>query len=363
MDKILVINPGSTSTKVAVFADEEMIFESTISHSLAELAKFPTIYDQHGFRKTAILDALAAHQVNLGEMAAVVGRGGTVRPLESGTYRINEAFKADCRLGFLGQHASNLGAILADELASEWGIPAYIVDPPVVDELSEIARVTGLPDMHRKSRFHALNQKASARMAAAEIGKSYQEARIIVAHLGSGISVGAHENGRVVDVNDCLDSEGPLMPERSGSLPVGDVVKMCFSGLVSQEEMARKLTGGGGMVAHLGTNDLREAVRRIAAGDEYARLIYQAMAYQTAKWIAANAAVLAGKVDAIVITGGVAHDRDMVKMISGRVAWIAPVIVYPGENEMAALALGVLKVLRGQETAKNYDEETILPLR
>jgi butyrate kinase len=356
MNKILVINPGSTSTKVALFLDLSKQFEHVIRHDACELAKYECIYDQYNWRKMMILEQLKSEKLDMKTLSAVVARGGAVRPMKSGTYRINDQFKEDCRSGYSGQHASNLGAILADEIAAELGIDSFVVDPPTVDEMQAVARITGLPDMHRKSRFHALNQKASARKAANTLGKEYVETRLIVAHLGGGISVGAHMSGRVVDVNDCYDSEGPLMPERAGTLPVGQVVDMCFSGRYNRKQIEHKLVGQGGLVAHLGTNNLEDVVRRIEAGDIGAELVYKAMAYQCAKHIAASAAVLKGRTDAIVITGGMAYDNRLVTLISERVEWIAPLLIYPGDNEMEAMAHGAYRVLTGEEEAKNYDE-------
>ncbi len=356
MNKILVINPGSTSTKVALYLDQNMQFEHVIRHDARELAKFDCIYDQYRWRKTMILEELKAEKLDMKTLSAVVARGGAVRPMKSGTYRINNQFKEDCRSGYSGQHASNLGAILADEIAVELGIDAFVVDPPTVDEMQEVARITGLPNMHRKSRFHALNQKASARKAANTLGMEYEETRLIVAHLGGGISVGVHLGGRVVDVNDCYDSEGPIMPERAGTLPVGQVVEMCFSGQYDRKQIERKLVGQGGLVAHLGTNSLEEVMRRIEAGDRKAELVYEAMAYQCAKHIAASAAVLKGRTDVIVITGGMAYDNRLISLIRERVEWIAPLLIFPGDNEMEAMAYGAYRVLIGEEEAKNYDE-------
>lgn len=356
MQKLLVINPGSTSTKIAIFDEDKPSFLVTIRHPAEELEKYATIYDQFTFRRDAITQTLETFGVGLDKLTAVVGRGGAVRPLVGGTYNINDQMLEDCRVGFSANHASNLGAVIAHEIATERSISAFVVDPPVVDELSDVARVSGFPGMPRKSVFHALNQKATARRAAREIGKDYESARIIVAHLGGGISIGAHENGRVVDVNNCYDSEGPIMPERSGTLPIGAVVKICYSGEYSQEEVKKMLTGHGGMVAYLGTNDMRDVAKMIEAGDRQAQLVFDAMAYQVGKAIGSRATVLKGKVDAIVLTGGVAYDEDLVKNICERVAWIAPVKVYPGEDEMEALAKGALRVLTGMEAAKDYDD-------
>lgn len=352
--RLLVINPGSTSTKIAVFDNEKPVFEETIRHSNEELAPYATIIDQFEFRKNMILDTLNAKGINITKLSAVIGRGGMVKPIESGTYTVNEAMLKDLRVGIMGQHASNLGGIIAYEIASQLHIPSYIVDPVVVDELDDIARITGMPELKRVSILHALNQKAVAKRAAKEMGKAYEDINLIVAHLGGGISVGAHRKGRVIDVNNALDGEGPMSPERAGTLPVGGLIKMCYSGKYTIEEMKKKIVGKGGLVAHLGTNDGREVVRRIKAGDKHAELVYKAMAYQVGKEIGACAAVLEGKVDAICITGGLAYDEILVGWIKEMVQFISQVLIYPGEDEMIALAEGGLRVLRKEEEPKEY---------
>ncbi len=361
MFRLLVINPGSTSTKVAVYEDEQPLFVETLRHSSQEIGAFEHILDQYDFRLQTVLDLLQARQIPLTSLSAVVGRGGLLRPIPSGTYRVNDRMVAELRnRNKEREHASNLGAPLAFEIANRVGVPAFIVDPVCVDEFDDVARVSGLPEIERKSLSHALNLKAVARRAAQDLGRPYAEVNLVVAHLGGGISVTAHRRGRMVDVNQALDGTGPFAPERAGGLPVGDVVRMCFGvapyeGLnLTYEQMFRKLAGQGGLVAHLGTNNAMEVERRIAAGDEHARLIYQAMAYQIAKEIGAMATVLKGQVDAIVITGGVAHSEMLLGWIRERVAWIAPVLVYPGEDEMLALAQGAFRVLRGEEEAKEY---------
>jgi len=267
MNRILVINPGSTSTKVAVYEGDQPVFEKSLSHSNADLERFSTIYEQYGFRKMAIEQSLDEAGIMPDQLTAVVGRGGGLRPLRGGVYRVKARMLEDCRIGYSASHASNLGAIIAHEIAAENGLAAFVVDPPVVDELNDLARCSGLPGMSRKSLFHALNQKATAYRAAAAMGIEYAQARIIVAHLGGGITIGAHEHGRVVDVNNGYDAEGPMAPERAGTLPVGDVVKLCFSGRYSHDEVKRMLVGAGGMVAHLGTNDMRRVREMIEAGD------------------------------------------------------------------------------------------------
>jgi len=361
MHRLLVINPGSTSTKVAVFEDEQPLFVETLRHSSHEISAFPHILDQYEFRLETVLDLLQRREVALSSFSAIVGRGGLLRPIPSGTYRVNERMVAELdRRDKEREHASNLGAPLAFEIANRTGIPAFIVDPVCVDEFDDIARVSGLPEIERQSLSHALNLKATARRAARDLGRPYPELNLVVAHLGGGISVTAHRRGRMLDVNQALDGGGPFSPERSGGLPVGDVVRMCFGvapyeGLgLTYEQMFKKLAGQGGMVAHLGTNSAVEVERRIEAGDAHARLIYEAMAYQIAKEIGAMATVLCGDVDAVVITGGVAHSEMLVDWVRQRVQWIAPLLVYPGEDEMLALALGALRVLRGEEPVRHY---------
>lgn len=354
--RLLVINPGSTSTKIAVYEDEKSLLEQTLRHSVEELKDFTSIIDQYQFRKDIILENLHSQGINLNKLSAVVGRGGLLKPIAGGTYSVNDAMVQDLKKGVQGQHASNLGGLIAREIANQFGIPAFIVDPVVVDELNDEARISGMPELERRSIFHALNQKAVARRAAAESGKEYEDANFIVVHLGGGISVGAHMRGRVVDVNNALDGEGPFSPERAGGLPVGDLVKLCFSGKFTQAEIQKKLVGQGGLVAYLGTNDGLTVQRRVEAGDKEAELVYKAMAYQIAKEVGSCAAVLRGDVDAIVLSGGLAYDQDLlVPWIEERVSFIAPVKVYPGEFEMLALAMGGLRVLNGKEAAQEYN--------
>jgi butyrate kinase len=361
MDRLLVINPGSTSTKVALYEDEQPLFVETLRHSSEEINIFPHILDQYAFRLQAVLSLLEEKQIPLTSLSAVVGRGGLLRPISSGTYQVNEEMVT--ALGTRNkerEHASNLGALLAYDIANRVGVPAFIVDPVCVDEFDDLARVSGLPEIERKSLSHALNIKAVARLAAQDLGRLYRELNLVVVHMGGGISVTAHRRGRMVDVNQALDGTGPFAPERAGGLPVGDVVRICFGvspyeGLhLTYEQMFKKLAGQGGLVAHLGTNSAVEVEKRIKAGDEHARLIYEAMAYQIAKEIGAMATVLCGQVDAIVMTGGVAHSTMLLGWIRERVARIAPVLVYPGEDEMLALAQGALRVLRGEEKAQIY---------
>jgi butyrate kinase len=352
--RILVINPGSTSTKIAVYDNEKPVFTEVIRHPAEKVAEFETIYDQRHFRKELVLKALQDNGIMPDSLDAVVGRGGNMKPVEGGTYRVNESMLEHLKIGVMGQHASNLGGIVASSIAQPLGLPAFVVDPVIVDELDDLARISGIPEINRKAKDHPLNQKAVARRAAAELGGEYQDYNFLVAHMGGGISVGVHRKGRIVDVNNCLDGDGPFSPERAGGLPVGSLIDLCFSGDYTKEQIRKKIVGGGGLVAYLGTNDGREIARRIQDGDQYARLIYEAMAYQVAKEIGAGATVLKGDVDAIVLTGGLVYDKLLVGWIKDRVGFISKVLEYPGEFEMMALAEGVLRVLSGKEQAKEY---------
>jgi butyrate kinase len=350
--QILAINPGSTSTKLAIFQGEAELAAETLRHSAAELAGFARVADQSGLRRAAITAFLAAAGVP--RFDAVIGRGGLLRPLDSGVYAVDPTMLDDLRNARHGEHASNLGAILAAELAAVQGCPAYIADPVVVDELDDIARLTGLPQIRRRSIFHALNQKSAAREAVARRGWRYEERKLIVAHLGGGCSVGAHCRGRVVDVNNALDGEGPFTPERAGSLPAGQLLDLVFSGRHSEAELRRMLTGQGGMVAHLGTNDLLETESRAAAGDEAAGLFLRAMACRIAQEIARHGATLEGTVDLIVITGGMAQEPRLVDLVTRRVRFLAPVEVVPGEREMLSLARAAASALAGQTVVRSY---------
>lgn len=346
---ILSINPGSTSTKVAIYKDLDEDFTLTVRHSIEELKMFSRIYEQYEFRKQVVLKALENANIDLKIVNAVVGRGGLVRPIPSGVYRINQKMLDDLKNEVYGEHASNLGAILAFEIAKTIGpsIPSFIVDPVVVDELDDIARISGHPELPRISIFHALNQKAVARRFAREHSKKYEELDLIVVHLGGGITVGVHHNGRVIDVNNGLDGEGPFSPERSGTLPVGQLARLCFSGKYNYTDVRKMITGRGGLVAYLGTNSALEVEERIACGDDYAEMIYKAMAYQIAKEIGAASTVLKGNVDAILITGGLANSPMLVKWIQERVYFIAPIYVYPGEDEMLAMTESIYYALKG----------------
>ncbi|HHS12407.1 MAG TPA: butyrate kinase [bacterium] len=351
---ILVINPGSTSTKISVFEDESEVLSRNIDHSAEELSGFQHIADQHEFRRRMIEKTLTEAGYSLNQFDAVVARGGLVRPIPGGTYAVNRRMLDDLHEAEWGEHASNLGALLAHELAADVNRPAFIVDPVVVDEMEPLARLSGIPNIERRSIFHALNQKAVARLTAKELGKSYQEVSLIVVHLGGGISVGTHRNGRVIDVNNALNGDGPFTPERAGGVPAGQLIELCFSGRYNEKELKKYLVGGGGMVAYLGTNDMRDVSRRVETGDPQALLYYEAMAYQVSKEIGACASVLKGRIDCIVLSGGLARDEMFVDWIRGRVEWIAPLMVYPGEEEMRSLALGALRVLKGEEEANQY---------
>lgn len=352
--KILVINPGSTSTKFAVYESEKAIMEINLTHDHDQLESYSKIADQYNFRKEVILQVFKEKGFELAKLDAVVGRGGLLKPVSGGTYVVNEAMLRDLKVGVSGEHASNLGGLIANEIADEYGIPAYIVDPVVVDELEPIARVAGHPEFERNSIFHALNQKAMARKAAKELGKSYNELNLIVAHLGGGISIGAHKQGEVIDVNNALNGEGPFSPERSGTLPVGALVKLCYSGEYSLEQIEKMIVGKGGLAAYCNTIDVRKVEEMIANGNKEAKKYYEAMAYQVAKEIGANATVLQGEVDVIILTGGIAHSESFTDLIKHRVQFMAPVKIYPGENELKALVQGALRVLRKEEEAKIY---------
>ena len=352
--RILIINPGSTSTKIGIFDNEISVFEKIIRHDADIINSYNNIIDQYQFRKSTILETLDIEGINISKLSAVCGRGGLLRPIEGGTYVVNETMLADLRSGFYGQHASNLGGIIAFEIASGLNIPSFIVDPVVVDELDSLARISGFSLIERKSIFHALNQKAVARRVAKDLGRTYHDMNLIVSHMGGGITIGVHKKGKVVDVNNGLNGEGPFSPERAGTVPTGDLVSLCFSGEYYRDEIMKKLVGQGGLVGYLGTNDALNVEKRIEAGDKEAKLVYDAMAYQVAKEIGAASAVLSGKVDAIILTGGLAYGEGFVKSITDRIKWIADVIVYPGENELQALAEGALRALRREEEVKEY---------
>ncbi len=352
---ILVINPGSTSTKVSLFEGEREYFAGTIEHRLEDLARFNRASDQDLYRMELIIECLHNEKIDVSRIKAIVGRGGLLKPIEGGTYRVNQQMVADLRRGVQGDHPSNCGGLIAYTIAKNINCDAFIVDPVVVDELHELARLSGMPLIQRRSIFHALNQKAVARQVADNLGKKYIEVNVIVAHLGGGITVGAHRHGKVIDVNNGLDGDGPYSPERSGDVPVGDLVKVCFSGEYTFADMKKLIKGHGGVVAYLGTNDMKLVESEVEKGNREYRLIFEGLAYQVAKSIGSCATVLNGEVDAVCISGGLAHSKLMVGWVEERVKWIAPVMVFPGEEEMKSLALGALRVLRGEEEAKEYN--------
>jgi butyrate kinase len=357
MHRILAINPGSTSTKFAVYFDNECVLNKTIRHSMDELMRYKNVVDQFDFRKGFIIDALIEEGIEVDSIKIIMGRGGLTYPLESGVYRVNNQMLKHARMGVLGQHASNLGPLLADYIAQQ--IPfarAYIADPVVTDEFCELARIAGHPNFRRQSIFHALNQKATARLHAKKSGKKYEEMNLIVAHLGGGISVGAHKKGRVVDVNNAFDGEGPFSPERSGSLPVGQLIGLCYSGKYSEEQVRRMVVGEGGYVGYLGTNNAKEVEEMAASGNEKASLIQEALYYQVSKLIGEMAVVLAGDVDAILLTGGMAFSFHLETSIKQKVSFLAPVFTYPGEDELEALAMNALLVANGEVEVKEYQK-------
>lgn len=351
--KILVINPGSTSTKVALFENDSPRFEEKINHSVEQLQQCPDLKDQFDLRLRAIFAFLDRHQIPVQELSAVVGRGGLVKPIPGGTYLVNEAMVADARKGIQGQHPSNLGCILAKVIADPAGIPAYTVDPVAVDELEPLARYSGHPLIQRRALAHTLNIHAVGRMAAEKLGVDYFRTNFIIAHLGGGISICPLKEGRIIDVNDA-SSSGPFSPERTGDLPLQPFIELCFSGKYTKQQMSKLVMGQGGLIAYLGTNSAEEVEKRIQQGDANARAVYEAMAYQIAKEIGAMATVLAGETRAIVLTGGLAKSAMLTGWIKKRVAFIAEVIILPGEFEMEALAKGALRVLQGMEQAKQY---------
>lgn len=352
MDKILVLNPGSTSTKIAVYEDEKQLFVESIEHSTEEIKKYDEIFDQYEFRKDLVLEELSKHGVRPEELSCVMSRGGLLPPVPAGAFEVNQDMVDQLHYHPQNEHASNLGAAIAKSIADPLGIKAYIYDPVTVDEMEDIAKITGMPEMRRKALGHNLNMRAMALKYADENGLKYEDLTLIVAHLGGGITLTLHDHGRIRDM--VSDEEGPFSPERSGGLPVFQVVDMAFSGEYDKSSLMKKIKNNSGLVAHLGTKDAREIEKMIASGDEHAKLIFEALAYSVSKHIAALSVVVNGRVDGIILTGGVAHSKMMTDWISDRVSFIAPVILMPGENEMNALAAGALRVLRGQEKAMTF---------
>lgn len=351
--KSLIINPGSTSTKIGVFEDEKLLFDETLRHTTEEIAQFDRIVSQKNFRKEVILNFLKENDIDVKSFDVIVGRGGLLKPIPSGTYAVTDKLLEDLKNAVGGEHASNLGGILAREIADEIGVPSYIVDPVVVDEMGQLARLSGVPELPRVSIFHALNQKAVAKRYAKEVGKRYELLNLIVVHMGGGVSVGAHTGGKVVDVFNALSGDGAFSPERAGAVPPGALVDLCFSGKYSVKEIKKMLIGNGGFNAYLNTNDAREVYQR-SLTDEKAKVVLDAFIYQVSKDIGAQATVLSGNVDQIILTGGIAYGEYVVEEIKKRVKFIAPVTVYPGEDELLALAEGALRVMKGDEEVKEY---------
>lgn len=355
MHKLLIINPGSTSTKVAIYEDDKLIISNVVKHSVQELQEYKNIIDQYEFRLKHLLDYLQAENQDLTGFSAILGRGGFLRPLESGVYEVNDNMLSDLRKSLMGEHASNLGAVLAHEIAGRIpGCRAFIADPVVVDELQDVARISGLPQFPRRSAFHALNHKAMGRKYAADTGTDYDSLNLVIAHLGGGISVAAHRRGRVIDTNQALDGFGPFSPQRAGTMDAGALIRVCYAGIFEQDEIQKLLVGKGGLVAHLGTNDLRSAYKLVQNGDLHARLVLEAMAYGVGKEIGAMLAVLKGKADAVILTGGMAYNELIVSYITEMISPLCKVVVYPGEDEMKALAEAGLRVLCGEERTKTY---------
>lgn len=352
--KLFAINPGSTSTKIAMFENDRELFSVNVSHDAAKLKEFPEISDQFDYRKDTILEELEKKGFTLDGTDAFIGRGGGLVGLEGGTYDVNETLLNHARIGLTVKHPATLGSQLAHYFAGIYGGKAYVVNPPDVDELDEVARVTGFANVARESRIHALNQKEIGNRYALERGAAYEDLNLIIAHIGGGVSVTAHRKGRMVDSNDSVNGDGPMAPTRSGAIPATGIIKMCFSGEYTQKQMLEKIVKSGGLVDHLGTSEVLEILERIDKGDAYAKLVYDAMIYQIGKQIGANAAVLHGKVDAILLTGGIARNAYLVEQIKAMTSFIADVHVYAGEFEMEALAAGAYRVLTGQEEAKCY---------
>ncbi len=348
---ILAINPGSTSTKIGIFRNTKSILSENISHSVSDLEKFNSIMDQKEFRTKIVMDTLNKSEIPVSKIDAVVGRGGLLTPMRSGTYKVNNEMISFLTNNLL-EHASSLGAILAYNIATNIGVKAYIVDPVVVDEMEPIAKITGIPEIRKISIFHALNQKAAAREVAKRIKKKYNKCNFIVAHLGGGITIGVHKKGLVIDVNNGLNGDGPFSPERAGSIPTWSLIEWATTGLYSLPDLKKRITGKGGIVAHLGTNNMKEVTGMVKKGDKKAIDVYNALGYNIAKGIGALAPVVNGKLDAIIITGGLAFDKDLMSMIKRRIKYLAPVLILPGEDELAALSKGGLRVLRGEEKPK-----------
>ncbi|SDK73397.1 butyrate kinase [Natronincola ferrireducens] len=352
-NRILAINPGATSTKIAIYEEETLLFKKIVEHSVKDLKEFSSIFGQYEYRLNLVLEALKEESTELNTLTAIVGRGGLLKPLLGGTYGVNEKMVDDLKRAEQGEHASNLGAVMAWNLANQLNIPAFIVDPVSVDEMEPVARISGLSDLRRISLSHALNMKAVARKVAKEMDKKYEEVNFVVAHLGTGVSVTPHKKGKMIDVNNAM-AEGPFSPDRCGGLPADQLVKLCFSGKYTYEELKEKLIRKGGLYSYFGTMDVREVEALAEKGNEEANIVLDALAYQVAKEIGAMAAVLMGEVDRIILTGGIAYSQRIVNDIIKRVKFIAPIEVVAGEKELQSLALGALRVIRGEEEASLY---------
>lgn len=353
---ILAINPGSTSTKIALFDDETLVNEITLNHPTSEMQQFEKTIDQLDFRYHVILDYLNSVHYDIHQLDACVGRGGYLHPITAGTYTVNDAIVHDLTIALHGDHAANLGGLLAKKIGDSVGCPSYIVDPTAVDELQDVARLSGMPDISRRSLIHALNMRAVAREYGKSVGKKFEDLNLVIAHMGGGCTTGALSGGKMIDMYNGLDGDGAFAPTRSGGIPVGDLIRLCYSGKYpTVDDMMKRAVGDAGMVAYLGTADMREVNKMIENGDEKAKLVKEAFIYQHSKDIAALAAVLKGKVDAIILTGGIAYGEDIVKGIESYTGWIAPVVAIPGEREMIALAQGAYRVLNKEESAKEYE--------
>ncbi|WP_425058752.1 Butyrate kinase 2 [Sporomusa carbonis] len=350
--KILTINLGSTSTKLAYYENEECKIKTTLEHSVQELSVFNDLMEQDGYRREAIEKFLRDNGISISDLDAIASRGGHTKPLEGGVYQINETMLEQQASGLYGRHACDVGSKIAYKMAAGTKILPVVVDPPVTDEFIEVARLSGHPELPRQSRFHALNHRATGKRYARDNGKKYEELNLIIAHMGGGITVAAHRRGKMIDATNGIDGDGPFSTNRTGGLPVGALVDLCFSGRYSHKEIKKMLNGEGGLTAYLKENDVR-TVEEKAATDDYFALCLEGMIYQTCKEIAAMGAVLEGNVDAIVITGGIANSQKITARMKERIGFIAPVVIYPGENEMDALALGALEVLRGNEPLKS----------
>lgn len=357
--KVLAINPGSTSTKVALFEGDKKVFSANVAHNAQKLSEFKEISDQFEYRKETVLAEVQKQGIDLTDIDAFSGRGGGLRSLVGGTYKVNDIMLEHARIGLTVKHPATLGCQLANFFAELYNKKAFVVNPPDVDEFQEVARITGLKGVYRESRIHALNQKEIGIRYASNLGKNYNELNLIVAHIGGGVSVTAHKRGKMIDSNDIVNGDGPMAPTRCGSLPVTSVIKMCYSGQYTEKEMLQKATKTGGLLDHLGTADVLEVVSMIEKGDNYAKLIFDTMIYQIIKAIGSNATALSGEVDGIILTGGISHSDYVVNEIKKSTAFIAPVVVMAGEFEMEALAAGAIRVMKGEEIAKIYDGEPV----